>query len=155
MPKNKEEHGATAAATAPEQPTEETPVVETPTVEQPETAQPAETPAAAEIDNAALAAQIANAEPGAVQTTTVTLPKGAAALKGDRKRIAHKLGGLAALLKELNPEIIQMLHTESKTMKSKERDYWFNMIKNADVIGDIALEGVGVLCGEEPKRQRD
>lgn len=155
---NKENHEAAAAvATAPEAPTEETPEVETPEAT-PEAAPAEEAPApaaTAEVSNVELAAQIANAPEGAVQTTTVKLPPGASELKGDRKRIAHKLGGLAALISELGPEIMKMLNTEVKTMTPKERDYWFDMIQKGDVIANIALDGVEVICGKEPKLRRD
>lgn len=150
-------HEASGAAVATEtEKTEETPVVTTPETATPEAApaeEPTPAPATAEIDNATIAEQIANADPGSVSTATTKMSKEAMALPQERKRVAVKLGGLRALCAELKPAILDLMSKDAKSMTRSERDFYFGLVRSADAIEDMSIEGTDVLCGKQPKKR--
>lgn len=141
---------SSAVATAPEAP-EETPV----TTEQPTEAAPApaEAPAEAPEEPAAAKAEptlgelIDNAPAGAVESVTTKMPKEVAALSQERKRVAVKLGGMMALVKELRPAIWALLNTDGRNMKQEEVNFMNHLVKSSYSIQELSSDGVQVLCG--------
>lgn len=156
MAKKDTHEAAAAVATAPEEtkPEETAAPVETEapaeTVPAPE-AVPA--PATVEVDNAEIAAQIANAPAGTVETSTTKMTKEAMALPSDRKRVAVKLGGMKALVGELRPAIWALLNADGRNMTRAERDFLGGLVASADAIEDMSNEGIDVLCGKQPKKR--